>query len=86
MSQAHMLASVPDLLVSPVGHATQQGAECAPVCCVCVYVKKKKTMMKTCRKCTKHHIWMRDESVPHVTFPALRTHMGISTACMCVYQ
>lgn len=34
MSQAHMLASVPDLLVSPVRHVTQQGAACSPVCCV----------------------------------------------------
>lgn len=33
MSQAHMLASVPDLLVSPVRHVTQQGAAHAPVCC-----------------------------------------------------
>lgn len=28
MSQAHMLASVPDLLVSPVRHVTQHGAVC----------------------------------------------------------
>lgn len=33
MSQAHMLASVPDLLVSPVRHVTQHGALCAPGCC-----------------------------------------------------
>lgn len=39
MSQAHMLASVPDLLVSPVRHVTQQGAVCASVCCVCVFEK-----------------------------------------------
>lgn len=38
MSQAHMLASVPDLLVSPVRHVTQQGAVHAPVCRV--HVKK----------------------------------------------
>ena len=33
MSQAHMLASVPDLLVFPVRHVTQQGAARAAVCC-----------------------------------------------------
>lgn len=32
MSQAHMLASVPDLLVSPVRHVTQHGAVCTRGC------------------------------------------------------
>ena len=40
MSQAHMLASVPDLLVSPVRHVTQHGAVCVCVCSVCVCVTK----------------------------------------------
>lgn len=44
MSQAHMLASVPDLLVSPVRHVTQHGAVCAPRCCYCVCGKDDETM------------------------------------------
>lgn len=47
MSQAHMLASVPDLLVSPVRHVTQHGAACAPGCCVCVCDETMQTMQNT---------------------------------------
>lgn len=36
MSQAHMLASVPDLLVSPVRHVTQCGVCAYASECVCV--------------------------------------------------
>lgn len=36
MSQSHMLASVPDLLVSPVRHVARQGDECSCLLCVCL--------------------------------------------------
>lgn len=48
MSQAHMLASVPDLLVSPIRHVTQHRTVC-------------EKMMKPCGKCRTHHMQMLDE-------------------------
>lgn len=66
MSQAHMLASVPDLLVSPVRHVTQHGAVC-----VCA--------MKPCRQCRTHHMRMRDEYVAHIAFlHTEHTQIGLS--------
>lgn len=62
MSHTHMLASVPDLLVSPVRHVTQQGAVCAPVCCVCLAKNNKGSMEKLQNTPHSEASWICDKN------------------------
>lgn len=83
MSQAHMLASVPDLLVSPVRHLTQQGAARALV------RRARKQDNKTCWNCRSHNMDLRKISGSCYTLytaPTQHTCPPLSMyMCMCMW-
>lgn len=83
MSQAHMLASVPDLLVSPVRHLAQQGAARAPVCCVTQQEDEK------CWKCRSHNVdvrWICGSHYTHYIAPTQHTHCVLCSVCLCMWD
>lgn len=80
MSQAHMFASVPDLLVSPVRHVTQQGAARAPVCCA-----RKQDNENMLEMQITPTMWMRGESPSRTRHShCLHAHTECTVAALCL--
>lgn len=80
MSRAHVLASVPDLLLSPVRHPAQRGAARAPVCC------ERQQEDEKCWKCRSHNVdvrWICGSHCTHYTGPPYGTHAVSSAVCVC---